>query len=197
MYHKIRITVAAIVVMTLCMLSSTMTLSYFTDTDGTTNSFRIGNASSSLSIYGDTDKTPFNADQYTLTPNMPDIPFYLEAENTGNIPVYQRFRVVIPAELNNRIELVTSENTAYTITHTDNVYYIVSNNVLAVNETTEHWPTTAIHIVDLTGIDTSQFTCSDNTNNNCVIGVSAYSDIIQTTGFASVEDAFTNLDNNN
>ncbi len=100
MYQKIRITVSSVVVMVLCMLSSTMTLSYFTDTQTTTNEFTIGNASAQFTIYGNADGTEaFDASAYTLVDHMDDIPFYLEAENTGNIPVYQRFRVVIPEGL--------------------------------------------------------------------------------------------------
>ena len=196
MYHKFRITVAAIVVMVLCMLSSTMTLSYFTDTDGTTNSFKVGHAASTLSIFkDDAGESPFVADEYTLEHGM-DIPFYLEAKNTGNIPVYQRFRIVIPADLTGLITLETPSTNKYTVTQSANVYYIVSTGVLAVNETTEHWPTVAIHIGNIPS-DMSPYECSDTTDNNCILGLNVYSDVIQTTGFASVEDAFTNLDNNN
>ena len=199
MYHKFRITITAIVVMMFCTLSSTMTLSYFTDTDSTTNSFTIGNASTALSIYGDdVGEQAFDASNYTLTPNMPDIPFYLQATNDGNIPVYQRFRIVIPTALADSITLNLPTTTdEYVVTNQSGTYYIVSTEALAVGETTAHWPTLAIHVGDITNIDTSQFTCSDNSNNNCVLGINVYSDAIQTAGFANATDAFVSLDNNN
>lgn len=195
MYHKIRITVAAIVVMVLCMLSSTMTLSYFTDTASTVNNFKIGNASSTLSIFKDsTGETPFNANEYTLTPNMPDIPFYLQATNNGNIPVYQRFRIVIPANLDITLNLPATDK--YIVTEQSGTYYIVSKEILAVDGTTAHWPTSAIVVGDIPS-DMSPYTCPANSNNDCILGINVYSDVIQTTGFTSATDAFASLDNNN
>ena len=195
MYHKIRITVAAIVVMALCMLSSTMTLSYFTDTASTVNNFKIGNASSTLSIFKDSaGETPFNANEYALTPNMPDIPFYLQATNNGNIPVYQRFRIAIPANLDITLDL--PETDKYIVTEQSGTYYIVSKEILAVGETTAHWPTSTIVVGNIPS-DMSPYTCPADDNNNCILGINVYSDVIQTTGFTSAENAFTNLDNNN
>ncbi len=196
MFQKVRITVASIAIIALCLLSSTFTLSYFTDTDGSTNNFKVGHAASALSIFKDSaGETPFVASDYTLEQGM-DIPFYIEAENTGNIPVYQRFRVVIPADLTGLITLETPPTDKYTVTQSANVYYIVSTGVLTVDETTEHWPTVAIHIGNIPS-DMSPYECSDATDNNCVLGLNVYSDVIQTTGFDSATAAFASLDNNN
>lgn len=196
MYQKIRITVASVVVIALCVLSSTITLSYFTDTKSSANEFTVGNASTALAIYSNADGTePFDASNYTLVPNMPDIPFYLEATNNGNIPVYQRFRIVIPSDLANHITLATPETDEYTVEKKSNVYYITLNNALGVDEATGHWPTTAIRIGNIP-TDMSPYTCSDNTNNHCVLGLNVYSDVIQTAGFENAAEAFESLDNN-
>ena len=219
MYRKIRITVVSLVVMTICMLSSTATLSYFTDTDSATNEFTVGKAASSLSIYEDENSiTPFGTTNIgPLTDNMPDIAYYLQATNTGNIPVYQRFRVVIPGALANAITLEipnctlvadvnntnisTCSNSDYSVTYdssvpVDNatyaVYYIVSNVVLGLNEKTANWPTSAIKVGTVSTVTDLQdiTTCTTNDSNNCKFGIRAYSDVIQTTGFTSAVQAF-------
>ena len=107
MYHKVRITVVSLVAVAVCMLSSAGTLSYFTDTDAKTNNFVVGNASTELAIYGSEDgETSFADGTSTALAESngkivsgSQVPFYLRATNDGNIPVYQRFRVVIPAAL--------------------------------------------------------------------------------------------------
>ena len=198
MFQKVRITIGAIAIIALCLLSSTFTLSYFTDTVDSVNNFKIGNAASTLSIFKDnTGETLFDANEYTLTPNMDDIPFYLEATNTGNIPVYQRFRVVIPTALADHITLNLPETDKYTSTKDSGTYYIVSSSVLPVEGKTEHWPTLSISVGDISGIDTSQYACQENNNNDCILGIHVYSDVIQTTGFDSAAAAFASLDNNN
>ena len=217
MYRKIRITVISLVTMAICVLSSTATLSYFTDTDAKTNDFTVGNASTSLAIYDEltNSRRVFDAGRYMLTDNL-DIPFYPQATNDGNIPVYQRFRVVIPIDLAQVVTLnlpamdegcvisTASENTCsnsdYTIVYKPSVnventstyaeYYITSNNVLGVDSTTSEWPITGIHISGISGVDNSLFVCANNNNNSCVLGVNVYSDAIQTTGFSSAVDAF-------
>lgn len=214
MYHKIRITVVSLAVMAICALSSSATLSYFTDTDASSNSFTIGNASTALAIYDDEaggSGHVFDASNYVLTDNL-DIPFYLQATNDGNIPVYQRFRVVIPKALASVVTLSvpidgctivstvesTCSNANYTITYKPSVndiyaeYYIISNSAIDVNESTEEWPTTEIKIGNISGVDNSLFACANN-NNDCVLGISAYSDVIQTTGFTNAIDAFANF----
>lgn len=217
MYRKIRITVASLAVMIICLLSSTATLSYFTDTQVATNNFIVGNASTVLAIYnhesGDSEHV-FNAEDYTLTNGL-DIPFYLQATNDGNIPVYQRFRVVIPISLADVVSINlpdcvispatdnTCSNSNYTVTYNPSVsvedtptyaeYYIVSNNILDVEGETAEWPTESIHIGNLSGVeDNSLLTCENNDSNNCVFGISTYSDVIQTTGFTSATNAFEN-----
>lgn len=219
MYRKIRITVASLVVMVICVLSSVGTLSYFTDIDSKSNDFTIGNASSDLMIYNDgagDEEHIFSASDYTLVPGMPDIPYYLQAKNDGNIPVYQRFRVVIPIALANAMtlelpctlgELVDGVRTCssddYDITYDSSVnvgaeptyaeYYIVSKNLLDVNRTTSEWPVTAIKVGDIPdGITESSeiVTCMDNDSNKCVLGIRAYSDVIQTTVSESATQAF-------
>ncbi|MBR2586952.1 SipW-dependent-type signal peptide-containing protein [Candidatus Saccharibacteria bacterium] len=200
MFQKVRITIGSIAVIALCLLSSTFTLSYFTDTVDSVNSFKIGNAASTLSIFkDDTGETLFDASEYTLTPNMDDIPFYLEATNTGNIPVYQRFRIVIPTALADYITLnlpTTTDN--YTVTTPQpGTYYIVSNNVLPVDGKTERWPTLSIRVGDISEVDPSAYICQETSANDCVLGINVHSDVIQTTGFENADDAFANLDNNN
>ncbi|MBR3319706.1 SipW-dependent-type signal peptide-containing protein [Candidatus Saccharibacteria bacterium] len=217
MYRKIRITVASLAVVMICLLSSTATLSFFTDSKTATNSFTVGNASTTLATYnhesGDSEHV-FDAEDYVLTDGR-TIPFYLQATNDGNIPVYQRFRVVIPIGLADVVTLNlpdcvispdtgnTCNNQDYTVTYNPSVvveetptyaeYYIVSNNILAVGDNTVEWPTEAIQIGDLSELeDKSLFTCENNDSNNCIFGISTYSDVIQTTGFASAIDAFAN-----
>jgi predicted ribosomally synthesized peptide with SipW-like signal peptide len=226
MYQKIRIMVASLVVMIICLLSSTATLSYFTDTDTKTNNFIVGNASTVLTIYNDAaggSEDIFDASSDVVTDNS-EVPFYLQAKNDGNIPVYQRFRVVIPINLAGKVLLdlpamngctlqtsvgatssSTCSNANYTITYNPSVeldgvptyaeYYIVSNKVLAVGETTnnitnDEWPTTKMRFSNLSNEDTSAFSCENNDRNNCVLGIGVYSDAIQTTGFADAVSAF-------
>ena len=201
MYHKIRITVVSLIVIAICVLSSGATLSYFTDSVATTNNFTVGNASTSLAIYNDVaggSEYLFDADDYDLIDNL-DIPYYLQATNDGNIPVYQRFRVVIPKDLASVVTLNTSTNSNYTVTYDPSVndtyaeYYIVSNTALAVGNTTAEWPTISIHIGDISGVDNSLFTCANSNANNCVLGISVYSDAIQVAGFTSAAQALANL----
>ncbi|MDO5480748.1 MAG: SipW-dependent-type signal peptide-containing protein [Candidatus Saccharibacteria bacterium] len=219
MYNKIRITVASLLIMTLCALSSTATLSYFTDTDAATNEFTIGNASTTLSIYEDENSTEFNASHHS--PVVKDIPFYLSAENTGNIPVYQRFRVVIPIELASVVtpdllgsacdDIATNENKScsnddYTVTYDDSVevgtatyaeYYITSKTALGVNAKTKNWPMTKLKIStqvgELSDIQKSLLTCENGSDNNCKLGIKVYSDAIQTAGFTDAVSAFANF----
>ena len=218
MYQKIRITVVSLVVMSVCILSSVMTLSYFTDTDTSSNEFTVGNASTSLAVYDDISgetKRVFDAANYSPLVDR-DIPFYLQATNDGNIPVYQRFRVVIPIALaeyvklnlptNCEVETATNYICAsndYTITYNPSVsveetptyaeYYIVSNRELAVDAKTIEWPTEKLVFTGISDAEKSLFTCTNNDNNNCVLGLNIYSDAIQTTGFANANEAFTNL----
>ena len=221
MYHRIRIATVSLVAIAICLLSSTGTLSYFTDTDAQTNSFTVGNASSALAVYDDVTtetKRLFDASRYTLVDGR-EMPFYPEATNDGNIPVYQRFRVVIPKALAKFVTLElptmndnctvtttsinTCKNNDYTVTYNPSVdvnseptyaeYYIVSNNPLGVGNTTANWPTTKILINGISEADKALFTCADNTNNNCTLGISIYSDVIQTTGFTDALSAFANL----
>lgn len=221
MYHKIRVAVVSLVVLSAIILSSTGTLSYFTDTDSQTNDFAVGNVSTELLIYNDTsggDQHIFNASDYTLAENL-SIPFYPQAKNDGNVSIYQRFRVVIPIALASVVTLDlptmdndcvvetasnhTCENADYTVIYNPSVsventptyaeYYIISKSALAVNATTSEWPTEAIKIGDISGVDDSLFTCADSSGNNCVLGINAYSDAIQTTGFTDAISAFTNI----
>lgn len=220
MYHKIRITVVSLVAITICLLSSTGTLSYFTDTDAQTNSFTVGNASSALVIYDDITSGTENildTDDYSPLEDPTNVPFYPKATNDGNIPVYQRFRVVIPIALADVVAIqlpemdndctvtTTSENTCsneyYTVTYKPSVdaeqvvfaeYYITSNNIIPVGGTTTEWPLTGIRFEGISGVDSSLFTC-ENSNNNCALGINVYSDVIQTTGFTDALSAFANL----
>lgn len=123
MYHKVRITVVSLVVMMVCVLSSSGTLSYFTDTDTKTNSFVVGNASTELKLYSDDtlvdDDHLFSTAGLVLTDNS-DIDVYPQATNDGNIPVYQRFRVVIPIALKGVVTLnLPSMNDGCTISAAD------------------------------------------------------------------------------
>ena len=216
MYRKIRIAVVSLVIMAACLISSTATLSYFTDTEGTTNDFTVGNASTTLAIYDDItgDKQTFDASTYSpLTDNS--IQFYLQATNTGNIPIYQRFRVTVPIILADVVTLNlsnmnncavktapehTCSNDEYTVTYNPSVeinntpayaeYYIISNRILDVNETTSEWPTESIQINGISEVDITEFTCSDQDENNCKVWIDAYSDAIQTTGFENAIKAF-------
>ena len=62
------------------------------------------------------------------------------------------------------------------------VYYFVSNKALGVGEKTSEWPFESIAISGLTSANLSLFTCEGNNNNNCVLGIDVYSDVIQTNG---------------
>ena len=203
MYHKVRITVAAIAVMMLCLLSSTMTLSYFTDTKYSTNEFTVGNASTSLAIYDDiTGANPHQFDVATYSPLVDGqpIPFYLQATNDGNIPVYQRFRVVIPKALANVVTLDLPNSTDYTVAYEASVndtyaeYYITGVNPLAVGATTNDWPSGAKITIDgLNEANKSLFACSGTDNNDCVFGIDVYSDAVQVAGFADAATAFAGV----
>ena len=215
MYHKIRITVVSLVAMTICLLSSSATLSYFTDTEGTTNNFTIGNASTSLALYSDKNGEQVFVPSADPLMDNKDIPFYLEATNDGNIPVYQRFRVVIPIALANvvtlnlpagndcKVETVDNKicsDDDYTIKYNASVevenkptyaeYYVTYNHILPVDGKTSRWPLTGVHIDGLSDTNKSLFTCANNDSNNCVFGISAYSDAIQTSGFPNAIEAF-------
>ncbi len=217
MYRKIRITVVSLVIIVVCALSSTTTLSYFTDTDAKINDFTIGSISTVLAIYDDVTgdgKRPLDVNRYPLTTGeQNDIPFYLQATNSGNVSVYQRFRVVIPIALASMVTLdlsdmddcvvetapdYTCSNADYIATYNSSVdntyaeYYVVSKNVLGVGRTTSEWPTTSIHIDGNFVADDSGFAC-ENDSNNCVLGIRAYSDAIQTAGFVDAVTAFENL----
>lgn len=224
MYHKFRIIVVSLVVVMMCVLSSTGTLSYFMDSDGATNSFTIGNASTVLAVYGDVageNKQLFNTESLSPIEDGSDVAYYLQATNDGNIPVYQRFRVVLPKALDGVVTLNlptmnegcvvetvaghTCENADYTVIYDDSVivdstteyaeYYIISKNPLAVNGMTREWPMLGIHFGDITGVQNyeSLLECSDGSGNNCALGIKAYSDVIQTTGFTNAVNAFANF----
>lgn len=227
MHRKIRITIVSLMVMIACMISSVGTLSYFTDTDGATNSFTVGNASTVLSMYDDVsgdEKREFDASRYSpLTDGMDDIPFYLQATNSGNIPVYQRFRVVIPIGLEDvvTLKLPTDEscniktvdghkcsNDDYNITYkpyNDEAnkpaeYDIVSMNALSVTgvgSVTREWPTVGIKINGISDANKDLFECVEGNDNNCTFGIKVYSNAIQTTGFTDAVTAFENFTETN
>ena len=234
MYHRIRITVVSLVVIAITMLSSVATLSYFTDTDSKTNDFAVGNAKTTLVIYDEVsdanNRHEIVESDYTVVDNhvikcasctanereqLNSLPFYLQATNGGNIPVYQRFRVVVPIALANVVSLDlpntyngcnvktvennTCSNADYTITYKSSVsvedaptyaeYYIVSNDELEVDGKTKEWPINGIKFGDISSLDKSLLTC-DNNDSSCVVGVKAYSDAIQTAGFQTAVEAF-------
>ena len=230
MYHKVRITVVSLVVMAICMLSSVTTLAYFTDTDSTTNNFVVGSVSTELKIYDDitgsekhildaSEYVPADGYVYKDSVELSEMPFYLQATNTGNIPVYQRFRVVIPIALAGAITLDlptmtdncvvetvanhTCSNADYTVIYNSSVevgneptyaeYYIISENKLAVGDTTQEWPTLGIRFGDISG-KTNLLTCSESSSSgDCTLGIRTYSDAIQTAGFANAVSAFGSL----
>lgn len=217
MYHKVRITVVSLVVVMACMLSSNGTLSYFTDTQGVTNSFVVGNASTVLALYDDvsnaSNKRSFDASRYTVTDNL-NVPLYLQATNNGNIPVYQRFRVVIPAALASVVTLnLPNMNNCAVETSAEHVcsnddyiveydasanngeyaeYYIMGKDEIAVNGTTAEWPTDKLVLGDVPEAGDPIYTCGVS-ENDCAFGIAVYSDAIQTTGFVNVKDAFASL----
>jgi hypothetical protein len=161
----------------------------------------------------------FNTADYPPLVGDVDIPFFLSAKNNGNIPVYQRFRIAIPIALADLVTInlpamnkdcivtTTSENTCsnenYTVTYKPSVevenvpmyaeYYIVSNDILAVDDLTTKWPTTGIHITGISDANKSLFTCADSSDNNCTLGINVYSDAIQKTGFTDADSAFVNF----
>lgn len=235
MYHRIRITVVSLVVIAIMMLSSVATLSYFTDTDSKTNDFAVGNAKTTLVIYDEVsdassrhqivegdytvvDKHVLKYASSAAEEQLDILPFYLQATNDGNIPVYQRFRVVIPIALANVVSLDlpntyngcdvktvennTCSNADYTITYKSSVsvedtptyaeYYIVSNSKLAVNGKTKEWPINGIKFGVISSLDESLFVCDEN-DSNCAVGVKAYSDAIQTAGFQTAAGAFASV----
>ena len=204
----------------ICIASSSGTLSYFTDTVETSNSFAVGRVASELHIYKDTLGSTFmNSDydgEHPIEAGQP-IPYYLEAENTGNIDAYQRFRIVIPITFKDVISLKlygnlsscdvkvsdVCENEDYKVTYDDSVevesvptyaeYYIESKNILAKDGKTANWPTSALYIEENTeNIDLSELACGES-SNNCTLGVKVYSDTIQTYGFDDVSSAFVNF----
>ena len=185
MYRRIRITVASLATILLCLAGSSMTLSYFTDTQSQENRFVIGNASTSMTIYSDAAGTiPFSAEAHAIVEQDP-MPFYLRATNNGNIPVYQRFRIVIPIELADKVALNMSGCTLAPVTNqptqqscslsnydvlydssvkVDNTptyaeYYITSKDILTVNgatNTTASWPTTNLTFSNISSLTSEQ-----------------------------------------
>ncbi len=222
MYRKIRITVVALVLAIICIASSSGTLSYFTDTDDASNSFVVGRVASTLSIYKDTSGTIFTESDYDASNPLAagmTIPYYLQAENTGNISAYQRFRIVIPIALKDIVSVKlggdlsdcdvktatnnTCEDSIYLAKYDSSVevnnvstyavYYIESKNILEVGQATEDWPTSALYISEGAGsTDLSELTCGESVNN-CTLGIKVYSDTIQTYGFDDVTDAFSDF----
>ena len=216
MYHKVRITVVSLVITLVCVLSSTGTLSYFTDTDAKTNSFVVGNASTVLAIYDDVsgqEKHILDVNDYSPLEDDTQVGFYLQATNDGNIPVYQRFRVVVPAALASVVTLnlpnmnscvVETEsehrcdNDDYIVKYESSTnngefaeYYIMSKNAIPVEGNTVEWPTEKMTFGNISEVDDSVYTCGED-ENDCAFGISVYSDAVQTTGFTNVEDAFVN-----
>jgi hypothetical protein len=109
----------------------------------------------------------------------------------------------LPTENNCKVETAinnTCSNDNYTIRYDSSVdvdnkptyaeYYVTYNHVLPVDGKTSRWPLTGVHIDGLSGANKDLFTCDENNSNNCVFGISAYSDAIQTTGFQNAIDAF-------
>ncbi len=220
MYNKIRIATAAGALAVICIASSSGTLSYFTDTAESSNSFAVGRVASELHIYKDTLGSTFMNSDYgeghPITAGE-SIPYYLQAENTGNIDAYQRFRIVVPISVASAIDLKfagdiadcnakTAENNTcdgelYKVTYDDSVnvedtptyaeYYIESKNFLAKGGTTEPWPTTAI-VIENTTEDLSSLSCGE-ASNNCTLGIKVYSDTIQAYGFNDVGAAFADF----
>ena len=226
MYRKFRITVVSLLAAAVVVLSSTGTLSYFTDTDGTVNEFAVGNASTTLTVYGDENGTVELKDMLDQILDESDgkvvdnteIPLYLSAINDGNIPVYQRFRVVIPKALSDVVTLDLPEmddgckvetvegrkckNTNYTVLYSESVesneyaeYYIISNERLVLGGTTQMWPTLGIKFGDISSVENRDtlLACENNDKNRCTLGIRFYTDSIQTSGFENAMDAFENF----
>lgn len=238
MYYKIRITVASLVVMAVCLLTSVGTLSYFTDTTSMVNTFTVGSVATQLAMYSDdSGTTPFDINGVgPLTSNLStgdsDVNLFMQATNTGNVPVYQRFRVVIPKALANMVTLklppMTDEckidttfenapegtpeeslesecsNENYTVKYKPAVivdneakyaeYYITSKAVLDVNAVTAKWPALGFSFNGVSEANKDMFVCENNDSNKCVLGISIYSDAIQTVGFANdAVNAFADL----
>ena len=211
MYRSLKIMVASIVAIGLSVIGSSMTIAYFTDTDEQTNNFVVGNASTELKTYDAAGE--LNPSNYEALEDGDTIVFRLKATNNGNINVYHRFRVVLPIAARDAVTLTldgmggcdvrtaannTCENASYLATYNPSVggayaeYYIMSKAVLTKDNSTVEWPTAQLNIVALSGVDTSIFTCASG-DNSCVLGVRAYSDAIQTTGFDNVVTAFQNF----
>ena len=212
MYKSIRVAVASLIVMMICVLSSTLTLSYFTDTVTQSSDFTIGNASTELEVEFQ------RADTNAPITNGEMIPFSLQATNDGNIPIFQRFRIVIPIDLSNAVSLSLAGNDCkntgtsasglcsnenYTITYNESVsiennaryaeYYIVSQEPLSVGDKTAEWLNLPqFEIGDIPSAGSEPYTCESG-NNSCVLGIKFYSDSIQTTGFENAEQAFENF----
>ena len=208
MYSRVRVAVASLALVVMCMVGSTGTLSYFMDSKGVTNNFTVGNASTELAIYDDVtgDRRFLNAGDYSPLEEGTEVPFYLQARNTGNIPVYQRFRIVIPVALKDSVTLdlsadscmVTSADACsdakFAVIYDPSVsvnnvemyaeYYIVSNQVLGVDEVTAEWPLNKIIFDNMSGVSEESLTCTGG-SNSCAFGVGVYSDVMQTTGFTA------------
>ena len=205
MYSRVKIAVMSLVVIAACMISSSGTLSYFMDSKGVVNNFTVGNATTTLAVYDDIsgDRRLLSAANYAPIEDGGTIPFYPQAQNTGNIPVYQRFRIVIPIALRDVVTLnltgdscevasaSSCDDAKFTVIYNPSVmvnnvetyaeYYIVSNQVLSVGETTAEWPMTGVVFSNL---EQGSSLCPSN-SNNCIFGVGIYSDVMQTTGFAA------------
>lgn len=211
MYRSLKIMVASVVAIGLSIIGSSATIAYFTDTDEQTNNFVVGNASTELKIYDANGE--LNPSDYSPLEDTDTITFRLKATNNGNINVYQRFRVVLPIAMRDAVTLTldgmgdcdvrtaanhTCENANYFATYNPSVggayaeYYIMSKAVLAKDSATVEWPTAQLNIVSLSGADSTPLTCGGG-ENNCALGVRAYSDAIQTTGFDNVVTAFQNF----
>ncbi len=211
MHKQIKILVASIVAIGMCIIGSSATIAYLTDTEQQVNNFTVGRASTTLTIYDDSGV--LDPSSYSPIEDGTTVTYHLKAENDGNISVYQRFRVVLPIALKDAVTLTlsdmgdcdvrtatnnTCENTNYIATYNPSVnstyaeYYIMSKAKLDVSATTVEWPTAQINFVSVSTIDSSLLTCGGG-SNSCVLGVRAYSDAMQTTGFNSVTEAFQNF----
>ena len=222
MYSKLRVTLASLSLILLSTLTSTTTVAYFTDSDSTSSTFILGRADTVISAYDDVSSvpyTPFSADTYGPLVQDQEIPLYLSAENNGNIPVYQRFRLVLPITLASALTFnlpgctltplaesptdSTCTTESYTVIYhpsvnienlpTYAIYYIYSNQPIAPGAATPEWPTTKIIVGNLDNVNPADFTCANNNLNSCAFGLSYYSDVIQTTGFSDPISAFQNF----
>ncbi|MBR2709999.1 hypothetical protein IKE72_02890 [Candidatus Saccharibacteria bacterium] len=210
MHGKLKIMLASLAAIAMSIVGSSMTIAYFTDTDGGVNNFVVGHASTALTIYDDGGE--LNPASYEPLEDTQHITFRMKAVNDGNIKVYQRFRLVLPVALADAVTLNlegmngcdvrtatsnTCENDNFIANYNPSVngraeYYIMSKSILEKNAATTEWPTASLDIANLSAVDQSQLVC-ENGANSCVLGVGAYSDAIQTTGFNSVTEAFQNF----